>query len=74
MLGTIPQSFGRAKLGTMIPRVVSINVMGGRSNSHALQTSFTKRMSQRWQASGTYTLSVLNDLSGVPNDVLIVAT
>ena len=32
-------------------------VEGGWSNSHALQTSFTRRFSQRWQASGTYTLS-----------------
>ena len=36
-------------------------VEGGWSNSHALQTSFTKRLSQRWQASGTYTLSVLRN-------------
>jgi len=37
--------------------------MGGRSNSHGLQTAFTKRLSQRWQASGTYTLSWLYDMS-----------
>ena len=36
-------------------------VEGGWSNSHALQTSFTRRLSQRWQASGTYTLSVLRN-------------
>jgi hypothetical protein len=30
-------------------------------NSHALQTAFTKRMSNGWQASGTYTLSGLWD-------------
>jgi hypothetical protein len=33
----------------------------GWSNFHALETAFTKRLSQRWQASGTYTLSVYND-------------
>jgi carboxypeptidase family protein/TonB-dependent receptor-like protein len=43
--------------------VVSMNVMGGRSNSHGLQTAFTKRLSNRWQASGTYTLSWLYDQS-----------
>ncbi len=42
---------------------IYMNVMGGRSNSHALQTAFTKRLSQRWQASGTYTLSWLYDMS-----------
>ena len=43
--------------------VISMNVMGGRSNSHGLQTAFTKRLSNRWQASGTYTLSWLRDQS-----------
>jgi carboxypeptidase family protein/TonB-dependent receptor-like protein len=42
---------------------IYMNVMGGRSNSHALQTAFTKRLSNRWQASGTYTLSWLYDMS-----------
>ena len=42
---------------------IYMNVMGGRSNSHALQTAFTKRLSQRWQASGTYTLSWLYDMT-----------
>jgi Carboxypeptidase regulatory-like domain/TonB dependent receptor len=45
---------------------VSMNVMGGRSNSHGMQTAFTKRLSQRWQASGTYTLSWLYDMSAPP--------
>jgi hypothetical protein len=45
---------------------VAMNVMGGRSNSHGLQTAFTKRLSQRWQASGTYTLSWLYDMSAPP--------
>ena len=42
---------------------IYMNVMGGRSNSHGLQTAFTKRLSNRWQASGTYTLSWLYDMS-----------
>ena len=42
---------------------IYMNVMGGRSNSHSLQTAFTKRLSNRWQASGTYTLSWLHDMS-----------
>jgi len=42
---------------------IYMNVMGGRSNSHGLQTAFTKRLSQRWQASGTYTLSWIHDMS-----------
>jgi hypothetical protein len=46
--------------------VVGMNVMGGRSNYHGLQTAFTKRMNQRWQASGTYTLSAVRDLNPMP--------
>jgi hypothetical protein len=43
----------------------------GRSNSHALQTSFTKRFSQGWQLSANYTLAAVWDAStptflGVP--------
>jgi len=34
------------------------------TNFHALETAFTKRFSHRWQASGTYTWSILKD--GVP--------
>jgi hypothetical protein len=34
---------------------------GGRSNSHALHTGFTKRWSHGWQASGTYTLAQIKD-------------
>jgi hypothetical protein len=33
----------------------------GQSNYHALETAFTKRMSNRWQASATYTLSKFHD-------------
>jgi Carboxypeptidase regulatory-like domain/TonB dependent receptor-like, beta-barrel len=35
--------------------------LNGRSDLHQLQTAFTKRLSHRWQASGTYTLSGLWD-------------
>ena len=45
---------------------LAMNVMGGRSNSHSLQTAFTKRLSHRWQASGTYTWSKLYDMSAPP--------
>ncbi|PYR67578.1 MAG: hypothetical protein DMF88_12315 [Acidobacteria bacterium] len=41
--------------------VVNAYVSEGWSNFHALETAFTKRLSQRWQASGTYTLSIYND-------------
>ena len=37
-----------------------------RSGYHGLQTSFTKRMNQHWQASGTYTLSWFKDASNQP--------
>jgi hypothetical protein len=45
---------------------VGMNVMGGRSNYHALQTALTKRMANRWQASATYTLGQLKDLDRLP--------
>jgi hypothetical protein len=38
----------------------------GWSNYHALQTAFTKRMSQGWQASATYLLSGLWDAESLP--------
>jgi Carboxypeptidase regulatory-like domain len=38
----------------------------GWSNYHALQTAFTKRMSQGWQASATYLLSALRDADSSP--------
>ncbi len=41
--------------------VVNAYVAEGWSNFHALETAFTKRFSQRWQASGSYTLSIYND-------------
>jgi hypothetical protein len=45
---------------------ISLLVRTGRSSYHGLQTSFTKRMSNRWQASATYTLSGLWDAESVP--------
>jgi hypothetical protein len=38
----------------------------GESDYHGLQTSFTKRMANRWQASLTYTLSALWDRDALP--------
>jgi hypothetical protein len=39
--------------------VISMNTHTARSASHALITGFTKRFSDAWQASATYTLSGL---------------
>jgi hypothetical protein len=44
---------------------VSLVTPGQRLNYHALQTAFTRRFSNNWQASGTYTLSVVRDLNPV---------
>ena len=46
--------------------IVAMTPFTGRSAYHALQTSFTKRMSDRWQASATYTLSGLWSAEGRP--------
>ena len=46
--------------------VVEPYFTGGRSNSHDLQMAFTKRLSNRWQASGTYLLSRLKDALPAP--------
>jgi hypothetical protein len=46
--------------------IVAMTPFTGRSAYHALQTSFTKRMSNRWQASATYTLSGLWSAEGAP--------
>ncbi|MBI2187000.1 MAG: TonB-dependent receptor, partial [Acidobacteria bacterium] len=46
--------------------VVSMIPHTGRSRYHGLQTSFTKRLSNRWQASATYTLSRLKDADPQP--------
>jgi Carboxypeptidase regulatory-like domain/TonB dependent receptor len=44
--------------------VVAMTVQNGRSTYHALQTAFTKRMSNRWQASATYTLGASSGCAG----------
>ncbi|MGH9253814.1 MAG: TonB-dependent receptor domain-containing protein, partial [Vicinamibacterales bacterium] len=44
---------------------VPMDIFDGRSNSHAMQASLTKRLSNNWQGSATYTLSTLRD--GIPN-------
>ena len=46
--------------------IVAMTPFTGRSAYHALQTHFTKRMSNRWQASATYTLSGLWSGEGRP--------
>ena len=51
---------------------VSMTVPGSLVNSHALQTAFTKRFSNNWQASGTYTLSGLWDKLPQPYSGLTV--
>ena len=45
---------------------ISMWVSGGTSDYHALQTQFTKRFSNRWQASGNYTLSWLYNEDPLP--------
>jgi hypothetical protein len=45
---------------------ISMVIRGGRSSYHALQTAITKRMSNRWQGSATYTLSGLWDATPPP--------
>ncbi len=52
--------------------VVNFGFLEGFSNYHALETSFTKRFSDRWQASGTYTLSGFWDGTPPPPVVSIV--
>ena len=44
---------------------VPMDIFEGRNNYHAVEMSLTKRMSSRWQASATYTVSSFRD--GVPN-------
>jgi hypothetical protein len=46
--------------------IVAMTPFTGRSAYHALQTAFTKRMSNRWQASATYSLAGLWSAEGQP--------
>src|SRR5262249_25578903 len=45
---------------------IGMRSMSGESTFHALETAFTKRFSDRWQASATYTLSVLRTCDPLP--------
>ena len=46
--------------------IVAMTPFTGRSAYHALQTAFTKRFSDRWQASATYSLAGLWSAEGQP--------
>jgi len=46
--------------------LISMAARTGRSSYHALQTAFTKRLGNRWQAAATYTLSGLWDAESRP--------
>jgi hypothetical protein len=46
--------------------IISMIPHNTRSGYHGLQTAFTKRMRQRWQASATYTLSWFKDAQNQP--------
>jgi len=52
--------------------LVNVGFLEGYSNYHALETSFTKRFSNRWQASGTYTLAGFWDGTPPPPVISIV--
>jgi len=56
----------RARLPYPQYGVISMIPHNARSTSDSLLTSFTKRMSSRWQASATYTLSGLRDAENQP--------
>lgn len=45
---------------------VSMSLTQARDNYHALQTSFTKRMSRNWQASATYSLAMQRAFQRAP--------
>jgi hypothetical protein len=49
---------------------MSLQVRTGRSSYHALQTSVTKRLSDRWQAAATYTLAGLWNAEARPHSGL----
>jgi hypothetical protein len=50
--------------------LISMQVRTGWSSYHALQTAWTKRLSNRWQASATYTLSGMWDVEAPPHSGL----
>jgi hypothetical protein len=52
--------------------LVNVGFLEGYSNYHALETSFTKRFSNQWQASGTYTAAVFRDGTPPPPVIRLV--
>ncbi|HKE87190.1 MAG TPA: carboxypeptidase regulatory-like domain-containing protein [Vicinamibacterales bacterium] len=52
--------------------IISMIPHNTRSGYHGLQTNLTKRMSQRWQASATYTLSFFKDAQNQPFSGLVL--
>jgi hypothetical protein len=52
--------------------IISMIPHNTRSGYHGLQTAFTKRMSERWQASATYTLSYFKDAQNQPFSGLVL--
>ena len=51
---------------------MTVGFLEGYSNYHGLETSFNKRFSHRWQASGTYTLAGFCDGTPPPPVIAIV--
>ena len=51
---------------------MNFGFLEGYSNYHGLETSFTKRFSHRWQASGTYTFSGFCDGTPPPPAIAMV--
>jgi len=45
---------------------IQMNRTDGKQNYHALQTAFTKRMANHWQASASYTLSTTSQFDQLP--------
>ena len=56
----------RSKLPYPEYGILAMTLQNARSAYHGVVTSFTKRMSHRWQASGTYTLSGFWNAVGAP--------
>jgi hypothetical protein len=52
--------------------VIRAKIMGRRSNYHGWENSFTKRFSDRWQASASYALGWFRDDDGPPVNVELV--
>src|SRR4029078_3690504 len=52
--------------GSADQRAVQMNRRDGKQNYNALQTAFTKRMANHWQASASYTLSRTSGFDQLP--------